>query len=108
MEPLEAERRVIGAAEALARTLGENDNHTIAGAVMDIDRNIHQAMNVYHCNSGPCVELRALGVAATTGTKQLLTIAAAGDRGRDLIPSLTRTLSATASTGSTTSGSRAA
>lgn len=86
MEPLEPERRVIDAAEALARTLGESDNHTVAAAAMDIDGNIHQAVNVYHFNGGPCAELVALGVAATAGAKQLLTIAAAGDRGRGLIP----------------------
>lgn len=86
MEPLEAERRVIDAAEALARRLGDDDNHTVAAAVMDIDGNIHQAVNVYHFNGGPCAELVALGVAATAAAKQLLTIAAAGDRGRGLIP----------------------
>lgn len=86
MEPLEAERRVIDSAEALARTLGDNDNHTVAAAVMDIDGNIHQAVNVYHFNGGPCAELVALGVAAAAGAQQLLTIAAAGDRGRGLIP----------------------
>lgn len=86
MEPLEAERRVIDAAEALGRTLGDNDNHTVAAAAMDVDGNIHQAVNVYHFNGGPCAELVALGVAAASGAKQLLTVAAAGDRGRGLIP----------------------
>ncbi|WP_458117356.1 hypothetical protein [Arthrobacter sp. D2-10] len=86
MEPLETERRVIDAAEGLARTLGENDNHTVAAAAMDIDGYIHQAVNVYHFNGGPCAELVALGAAATAGAKQLLTIAAAGDGGRGLIP----------------------
>lgn len=86
MDPLEPERRVIDAAEALARTLGDNDNQTVAAAAMDINGNIHLAVNVYHFNGGPCAELVALGVAATAGVKQLLTIAAAGDRGRGLIP----------------------
>lgn len=86
VEPLEAERLVIDAAEALARTLGDNDNHTVAAAAMDVDGRIHQAVNVYHFNGGPCAELVALGVAATAGAKQLMTIAAAGDRGRGLIP----------------------
>jgi cytidine deaminase len=86
VEPLEAERRVIHAAETLARSLGDDDNHTVAAAVMDVDGRIHQAMNIYHFNGGPCAELVALGVAAAAGAKQLLTIAAAGDRGRGLIP----------------------
>lgn len=86
MQPLEAEQRVIDVAEALATTLGENPNHTVAAAVMDIDGRVHSAVNVYHFNGGPCAELVALGAAATAGAAQLLTIAAAGDRGRGLIP----------------------
>lgn len=86
MEPLENEQRVIDAAESLARRLGENDNHTVAAAVMDIDGRIHEAVNVYHFTGGPCAELVALGVAATAGAKRLVTIAAAGDSGRGLIP----------------------
>lgn len=86
VEPIEVEQQVIDAAEALARTLGDNENHTVAAAVMDIDGRIHEAVNVYHFTGGPCAELVALGVAATAGAKQLLTIAAAGDRGRGLIP----------------------
>jgi cytidine deaminase len=86
VEPLRADRRVIDAAEALARSLGDNDNHTVAAAVMDVDGRIYQAVNVYHFTGGPCAELVALGVAAAAGAKQLLTIAAAGDRGRGLIP----------------------
>ncbi|MBF4570817.1 cytidine deaminase [Plantibacter sp. VKM Ac-2880] len=86
MQPLEAQQQVIDAAEALARTLGDNPNHTVAAAVMDLNGRVHQAVNVYHFNGGPCAELVALGVAATAGATQLLTIAAAGDRGRGLIP----------------------
>ena len=86
MKPFESEVRVITSAEALALTLGDNENHTVAAAVMDIDGRIHEAVNVYHFNGGPCAELVALGVAAAAGAKQLLTIAAAGDRGRGLIP----------------------
>lgn len=86
MEPIDDEKKVIGAAEALARRLGDNVNHTVAAAVMDIDGRIHEAVNLYHFTGGPCAELVALGVAATAGAKQLLTIAAAGDRGRGLIP----------------------
>ncbi|WP_229731071.1 hypothetical protein [Microbacterium faecale] len=85
VEPLEDDQRVIDAAEALARRLGDNDNHTVAAAVMDIDGRVHEAVNVYHFTGGPCAELVVLGVAATSGAKQLLTIAAAGDRGRGLI-----------------------
>jgi cytidine deaminase len=86
MHPLDAEQQVIDAAEALAGTLGYDDNHTVAAAVMDIDGRIHRAVNVYHFNGGPCAELVALGVAATNNARQLLTVAAAGDRGRGLIP----------------------
>lgn len=86
VQPLDAEQQVIDVAEARARTLGDNPNHTVAAAVMDIDGRVHEAVNVYHFTGGPCAELVALGVAATAGATQLLTIAAAGDRGRGLIP----------------------
>lgn len=86
MQPLDAERRVIEAAEALARTLGDDDNHTVAAAAIDVDGRIHRGVNVYHFTGGPCAEVVALGVAATDGAAQLLAIAAAGDRGRGLIP----------------------
>lgn len=86
MRPLQAEQQVIDAAEALARTLGDDPNHTVAAAVMDIDGRVHQGVNVYHFTGGPCAELVALGAAVAAGATHLLTVAAAGDRGRGLIP----------------------
>lgn len=86
MEPLESERRVISAAESLARTLGGDPNHTVAAAVMDTRGNIHTAVNVYHFTGGPCAELVALGVAAAANAGPLITMAAAGDRRRGLVP----------------------
>lgn len=65
MDPLEAERRTIESAEALARTLGDNPVHTVAAAALDTAGRIHTALNVYHFTGGPCAELVALGVAAT-------------------------------------------
>jgi len=53
---------------------------------MDTAGRIHEAVNVYHFTGGPCAELVALGVAVTAGAGPLVTIAAAGDRGRGLIP----------------------
>ncbi|WP_427924958.1 hypothetical protein [Streptomyces sp. cg40] len=79
-------RRVVEAAERLAATLGSDPNHTVAAAAMDTAGRIHEAVNVYHFTGGPCAELVALGVAATAGAGPLVTIAAAGDRGRGLIP----------------------
>lgn len=86
MEPLESERRVIEAAENLARTLGSDTNHTVAAAAMDTNGRIHQAVNVHHFTGGPCAELVTLGVAATAQAGPLVTMAAAGDGGRGLIP----------------------
>lgn len=86
MEPLKSELAVIEAAESLARTLGEDPNHTVAAAVMDTQGRIHSAVNVYHFTGGPCAELVALGVAATAGVGPLVAVAAAGDRSRGLIP----------------------
>lgn len=86
MEPMDSERRVIEAAELLAQTLGNNPNHTVSAAAMDTHGQIHTAVNVYHFTGGPCAELVVLGVAATAGAGPLITMAAAGDRGRGLIP----------------------
>jgi cytidine deaminase len=86
VEPLESERRVIAAAESLARTLGGDPNHTTAAAAMDTRGRIHTAVNVYHFTGGPCAELAVLGVAAAANAGPLLTMAAAGDTGRGLMP----------------------
>lgn len=86
MDLFDSEQRVVEAAERLATTLGSDPHHTVAAAAMDTSGRIHSAVNVYHFTGGPCAELVALGVAATAGAGPLLTIAAAGDRGRGLIP----------------------
>jgi cytidine deaminase len=86
MDLFDSERRVVDAAERLAATLGEDPDHTVAAAAMDTTGRIHSAVNVHHFTGGPCAELVALGVAAAAGAGPLLTIAAAGDRGRGLIP----------------------
>ncbi|MER5218490.1 ASCH domain-containing protein [Streptomyces sp. NPDC002838] len=82
----DSERRVIEAAERLAASLGSDPNHTVAAAAMDTAGRIHEAVNVYHFTGGPCAELVVLGAAAAAGVGPLVTIAAAGDRGRGLIP----------------------
>lgn len=86
MEPIESELQVVTAAEKLAATLGADPNHTVAAAAMDTAGRIHTAVNVYHFTGGPCAELVVLGVAAAASAGPLLTIAAAGDRGRGLVP----------------------
>lgn len=85
MEPLDSERRVIEAAEARARLLGGDPNHTVAAAVMNAAGRIHTGVNVYHFTGGPCAELVVMGLAATLEAGPLITMAAAGDRGRGLI-----------------------
>ena len=86
MNLFDSERRVVEAAERLAANLGDDPNHTVAAAAMDASGRLHTAVNVYHFTGGPCAELVVLGTAATAGAGPLLTIAAAGDRGRGLIP----------------------
>ncbi|MEU5345926.1 ASCH domain-containing protein [Streptomyces sp. NPDC020766] len=82
----DSERNVIEAAERLAASLGSDPNHTVAAAAMDTAGRIHEAVNVYHFTGGPCAELVVLGAAAAAGAGPLVTIAAAGDRGRGLVP----------------------
>jgi cytidine deaminase len=86
MDPFSSELRVVAAAEELAATLGSDLNHTVAAAAMDTSGKIHTAVNVYHFTGGPCAELVVMGVAAAAHAGPLLTIAAAGDRSRGLIP----------------------
>ncbi|OJX73975.1 ASCH domain-containing protein [Leifsonia sp. 71-9] len=86
MNLFESEQRVVDAAERLAATLGDDPNHSVAAAAMDTAGRIHTAVNVFHFTGGPCAELVVLGVAAAAGAGPLLTIAAAGDGGRGLIP----------------------
>ncbi|NUP47991.1 MAG: ASCH domain-containing protein [Catenulispora sp.] len=76
----------MAAAEQLARSLGSDQNHTVAAAAMDTAGRIHTGVNVAHFTGGPCAELVALGVAAASAAGPLVTIAAAGDGGRGLIP----------------------
>jgi cytidine deaminase len=86
MDPLSHERRLIETAEALALTLGGDPNHTVAAAALDTYGRIHSAVNVSHFTGGPCAELVVLGVAAAAQAGPLVAMAAAGDRGRGLIP----------------------
>jgi cytidine deaminase len=86
MKLFESELRVIEAAEELAATLGEDNNHTVAAAAMDAHGTIYRAVNVYHFTGGPCAELVVIGAAATAGAGPLVVLAAAGDGGRGLIP----------------------
>jgi cytidine deaminase len=80
-----SERRVVAAAERLAATLDGHPTHTVAAAAMDVSGGIYTAVNVYHFTGGPCAELVVLGAAAAAKAGPLVTIAAAGDRGRGLI-----------------------
>ncbi|WP_020392772.1 ASCH domain-containing protein [Kribbella catacumbae] len=76
----------MAAAEELARSLGTDPNHTVAAAAMDTAGRIYTAVNVVHFTGGPCAQLVAWGVAAAADAGPLLTMAAAGDRSRGLIP----------------------
>lgn len=77
---------VTRAAVDLASTLGENDDHSVAAAAIDADGRLHTGVNVFHFTGGPCAELVVLGVAAAAHASPLRVIAAAGDRGRGVIP----------------------
>ncbi|MBM6588702.1 ASCH domain-containing protein [Brevibacterium sp. RIT 803] len=85
MDLSDSELQVIDVAESLAATLGADENHTVAAAVMDTHGHIHTGVNVHHFTGGPCAELVAIGNAAAAGAGPLVTIAAAGDGGRGLL-----------------------
>ena len=79
------EARTLDAARRLATTLPPNDTHTVAAAAMDTTGRIHTGVNVHHFTGGPCAELVVLGVAAAAHAGPLVTIAAVGDNGRDVL-----------------------
>ncbi len=85
MRLLESETTVLRAAEELASTLGWSDTHTVAAVAMDVDGRLHAGVNAHHFTGGPCAELVVLGVVAAAGGRPIMTIAAAGDRGRGLL-----------------------
>lgn len=76
---------VIAAAMELAETLGDNPNHTVAAAAMDLRGNIYAGVNNYHFNGGPCAELVVLGMAASAHAGRLASMVAVADGGRGVI-----------------------
>ncbi|OUE20569.1 Blasticidin-S deaminase [Clavibacter michiganensis] len=82
----DSEVRLIDAAEALARTLGADPDHTMAAAALDAAGRIHVGVNVLHFTGGPCAELVALGAAAAANAGPLVAMAAVGDGGRGIAP----------------------
>lgn len=85
MQPNRSEQQVIDAAEELAAALDDGFRHTVAAAAMDTFGRIHTGVNVYHFTGGPCAEVVAIGAAATAGAGPLITMAAAGDQGRNVL-----------------------
>ncbi|OUE24418.1 cytidine deaminase [Clavibacter michiganensis] len=82
----DSEARLIDAAEALARTLGADPDHTMAAAALDAGGRIHVGVDVLHFTGGPCAELVALGAAAAENAGPLVAMAAVGDGGRGIVP----------------------
>ncbi len=76
---------VIAAATRLATALGDDPNHTVAAAAMDLSGTIHAAVNNHHFTGGPCAELVVLGLAAAAHAGPLATMVAVGDGGRGVI-----------------------
>jgi len=82
----DSEIRLIDAADALARTLGADPEHTMAAAALDAAGRIHTGVNVLHFTGGPCAELVALGAAVAAHAGPLVAMAAVGDGGRGVAP----------------------
>lgn len=79
------EEALLAAATALAETLNDDPNHTVAAAAMDLQGNIYSAVNDYHFTGGPCAELVVLGLAATAKAGPLAYMVAVGNEGRGVI-----------------------
>lgn len=79
------ERHLVTAAEAIVRSLPDNDTHTVASAAMDTQGNVHTGVNVFHFTGGPCAELVVIAAAAQALAGPLVTIVAVGDRDRGVL-----------------------
>jgi len=79
------ERRLVTAAEAIVRSLPDNDTNTVASAAMDTHGNVHTGVNVFHFTGGPCAELVVIAAAAQAFAGPLITIVAVGDRDRGVL-----------------------
>lgn len=76
---------VIAAATELAARLGDDPNHSIAAAAMDLNGNIYAGVNNHHFTGGPCAELVVLGMAASAHAGPLATMVAVGGGGARVI-----------------------
>ena len=76
---------MLSEATALAASLGNDEDHSVAAAATDTAGRIFSGVNVYHFTGGPCAELVVLGMAASAGAGPLTTIVAVGDGGRGVL-----------------------
>lgn len=68
----------------------EDGAHTMGAAVRSSDGRSFAGVNLYHFTGGPCAELVALGTTRAGGTREITTIVAVGNHGRDPVGSCGR------------------
>ncbi|HUD06209.1 MAG TPA: hypothetical protein VMR18_04840 [Candidatus Saccharimonadales bacterium] len=64
---------------------GDNQNHTVAAAVLSDTGKVYTGLNLFHFTGGPCAEIAALTAAISDGSKQLSTIVAVGNNNRGVL-----------------------
>lgn len=77
--------QLINTATELVNKYTDNENHTVAAAVLTNDGKIITSMNFYHFTGGPCAEVAALASMVSEGQKPVK-IVAIGHNSRGVLP----------------------
>jgi len=76
--------QLLNAAEDTLK-FGDNQNHTVAAAVLADDGKVYTGLNLFHFTGGPCAEIAALTAAISAGNNHLIKIVAVGNNNRGVL-----------------------
>lgn len=71
----EKTQKLINKATQLVNKYNDDNNHTVAAAVLTKDDKIITSMNFYHFSGGPCAEIAALARVVSEGEKPEVIVA---------------------------------
>ena len=64
---------------------GDDNNHTVASAVITREGEVVTGLNLHHFTGGPCAEVSTLANAISQGKKELIAIIAVGNNNRGVV-----------------------
>lgn len=74
------EINLIEAASQLINKCNDNNNHTVAAAILNEDGSITTGVNLYYFTGGPCAELVALANVAAGKHRPIMVVAVGNNR----------------------------